>query len=280
MVATISVLSTDVSSICDYYTSKARASYYGAEREGIWFGLGARALNLENRQVDPKVLSKTLIGLNQHGRPLAANAKKKGRVNGLDLTMSVPKSVSALWATAPVDVRIVIEECLHAANDEVLKFVETTLPLIRLGKGGIEKETGSMVSASFLHTLSREEEPQLHVHNVIQNLALSGEGHWFSVNSRILHNWTPALGRVFRCTLAQELIRRLEVKLIRAQRGERLLSWFEILGVPQELLKHWSSRSGQINEIVVDLGGGKNASAIAKGKANLITRRSKSKRLR
>ena len=201
------------------------------------------------------------------------------RVHGYDVTFSVPKSVSVLWAIGSQEIRDRIEQIVESAAHRTLDTLQQHVPLIRRGKGSKQREFGDLVAATFLHFLNRNQEPQAHVHCVIANLAQAPDGKWFGVNSRLLHQWTPTLGRIFRCELAHELQQQLGVELYRPMQSaqtstvhpddrhhkstsgfaesqfatqdrrethKRPVSWFEIKGIPHELLQHFSSRRQEI----------------------------------
>lgn len=282
MVATITTLVSGFAG--DYFTSLAKEDYYlaGGEPPGRWRGEGAVALGLEGI-VDQTSFKNLLAGLRADGveldRRAAANDK---RVPGYDLTFSAPKSVSALWATAPREVQRQIEIAFDVAVNSTLSWLEKNVPLARRGKGGYRREFAELVIAQFNHGTSRVAkgkgfEPQLHCHNVIANVC-GQDGRWSAVNSRELHQWTRSLGPMFRATLAEELQRRLGIGLTRPldSRGQEA-SWFEVAGVPAELCRQWSSRRDEIERLLEGSAGLGAAwsRAQAREAANLATRTTK-----
>jgi conjugative relaxase-like TrwC/TraI family protein len=257
MVASITTLTSPLAG--DYFTSLAKPDYYlaGGEPPGRWRGEGAIALGLEDL-VDQESFKNILAGLSAEGRELdrrlRAGANEK-RVPGYDLTFSAPKSVSALWATAPPEIQRQIEIAFDVAVNSTLTWLEKNVPLARRGKGGYRREFAELVIAQFAHGTSRVAkgkgfEPQLHCHNVIANVC-GQDGRWSGVNSRVLHEWTRSLGPMFRATLAGELQQRLGVGVIRPldSRGQEA-SWFEVAGVPAELCRQWSSRRDEIERLL------------------------------
>ncbi len=198
---------------------------------------------------------------------------------GFDVTFSVPKSVSVLWATSTeVDQRTIEAIVRHSVWD-TLGLLQSTVPLIRRGLGGKDRELAKLAAATFLHITNRDLDPQLHVHSVLANLAKSHDGKWFHLNGHLLHQWTPALGRVFRCNLACALQRELGLEFVRPDGPQaRRESWFEIKGVPTELIDRWSSRRNAIDQ---QLDGrtrqrGHSAAKVRQA-ANLATRKQKIK---
>mgnify|MGYP000432160587 CR=1 FL=1 len=57
-------------------------------------------------------------------------------IAGYDLTQTVPKSVSILWAFADQDTRRAIDECLHQAADMTIGYFEAEYAATRAGAGG------------------------------------------------------------------------------------------------------------------------------------------------
>lgn len=258
MVASITTLNSSFAG--DYFTSLAKEDYYtaGGEPPGRWRGEGTVALGLDGL-VDQTSFKNLLAGLRADGceldRSLRAGANEK-RVPGYDLTFSAPKSVSALWATAPPEIQRHMDIAFDVAVNTTLSWLEQNIPLARRGKGGYRREFAELVIAQFDHGTSRvakgkDFEPQRHRHCVIANVCRGQDGRWSAVNSRALHEWTRSLGPMFRATLAEELQQRLGVGLIRPldSRGQEA-SWFEVAGVPADLCRQWSSRRDEIERLL------------------------------
>lgn len=174
--------------------------------------------------------------------------RKAKRRNALaaDQPYHVPKSVSVLAALVPKH-RPAIECAVVESVTETLHWFERTVPLARRGKAGVNRIHADLIIAQFLHRLSRDEQPHLHVHNVIAMLARGADGKWCKPDSHLIHLWTPTLGRIFRAFLAYKLEVELGLELIRPvdARGRELTS-FEIKGIPQKVLEENSSRRQEL----------------------------------
>lgn len=282
-----------------YFMRLANADYYsgGGEPPGKWYGAGAAALGLTGI-VEALEFAHVLAGRRPDGQeftnkqPAAKNRRKskhrlplrpaRPAVPGFDVCYSPPKSVSVLWAAAAGEQRKAIELSLDLAVKATLDWLASNVSLVRRGKGGRTQQLAELVIAQFDHGTSRKSasgrwEPNLHRHCVIANMARGEDGRWTAVNSRLLHEWTRTLGPMFRATLARELQTRLGVELMRPNdsRGHQA-GWFEIAGVPDALCKHWSSRRGEIEELLsASQGMGNFSAAKARENANLLTRRAK-----
>lgn len=201
-------------------------------------------------------------------------------VAGFDVTFSAPKSVSVLWALSPEDIRFKIEIAVRKAVEATLALAESELPLIRRGKGGQTWEHGKIIAALFEHATSRNEnDPQLHIHALIPNVAVANDGRTFKLNSKVLYPWIRTLGPLFRNTLAAELIDRIGVELEPAKDKAGIeKGWFEIKGVPKELIELFSTRRKELLS-EVELLGTIQSDVKAKDAAALRTRHSKSEQL-
>ncbi|MCY2990842.1 MAG: relaxase domain-containing protein, partial [Planctomycetota bacterium] len=309
MVASIKVMGrqigpASVSAIAEYFTALAGGDYYtgSGEPPGLWFGEGANVLGLQGI-VGYEALVAVLSGEKPVGggrlvrkprrskrsatapvndeKARQENAKSRRRrewVPGFDLTLSVPKSVSGLWAVANPNSRSEIDQAIDQAARQTLAWLEQSVRLTRRGVGGFSEERARLVVAMFHHTVPRNfPEPQRHVHCLIANACCRADGSWATINSRAILNWTRTVGPVFRANLAAELKRRLGLELIRPlDAKQKPATWFEVKGVPATLLSQWSSRSGQIDELLEGIGEktGNNTPA-ARQRANLLTRKPK-----
>ncbi len=293
MTATISVLGRqgDLSPgdiaryfVPDYYTGE------GNEKPGEWCGSAARELGLSGVVgVAPltNVLSgrtpdgtRQLVQIQQQKGTGSKREKRRDRSPGYDLTFSLPKSISALYAVGGNQVRVAIDLAMDRASKKVIQYLETSLPLGRRGKGGCIQEPAKLLVGMFDHFVNRHLEPQRHRHCVIANVCQLEDGAWRSINSPLLHKWTRTLGPMFRSEFAHELSQAglgLELYLPNVGPG-KLKTAFEVRGVPEPLCKHWSSRKAEIDELLAgDEGGLAPTSAKARQEAALSTRESKQK---
>jgi conjugative relaxase-like TrwC/TraI family protein len=283
-----------------YFMNLANSKYFteGGEPPGQWYGRGAASLGLQG-EVDAIAFEHLLAGRRPDGSPFKetrqmknAKQRRKARaatlsvpkhsIPGYDICYSAPKSVSALWAVAPDAMRREIESAFDSSVNSSLAWLESNIPLVRRGRGGIVRQLAELVILQFGHGTSRVTrtggwEPQLHKHCIVVRPAKGEDGRWTSVNSRVLHEWARTLGPMFRATLAHELQSRIGLELICPldNRGNPA-TWFEIAGVPEELCRRWSSRRGEIEELLAaTLGIAGGADAKAREAANLLTRTAK-----
>lgn len=276
-----------------YFLSGVNVNYFseGGNAPGRWFGAGAKSLQLDG-VVEADSFRRLLAGYHpRHDKALVQFLSRKApspdeppssdpppvaHCPGFDLQFSVPKSVSTLWAAAETDLRRDIEVANDRAIKRTLSYAEENLQLTRRGKNGHRRETAKLVVAMFDHVTSRNGDPLLHRHCVINNVCQRHDGTWGTIDSRTLHNWARTLGPLFRSTLAVEL-RKLGLELTEAKTVEgQSRGYFEVAGVPESLIKTWSSRREEMLEHLE--GEGKtlgDATAKAKERAAIHTRAAK-----
>ncbi|MBJ7557019.1 MobF family relaxase [Marinomonas spartinae] len=227
-----------------YYTNLAAEDYYlgSGEPPGEWYGIGCRSLKLHGKTVEKESLEDLINGGAPSGAPLVQNAYSDKRRLGWDCTFSAPKSVSVVWARADDNLRSKIQEAQTIAAKRGIDALERYASFTRRGKAGETLErTAGLVVATFNHCTSREQDPQLHTHAVICNVAPREDDSWGSIDSRKIYQWQKAVGALYRAELAAQM-RQLGFQI------ERDEDSFHVSGVDKELCEHFSKRSKSIRE--------------------------------
>ena len=136
--------------------------------------------------------------------PVGAPAKaERDAVAGFDLTFSVPKSVSVLWALAGPQLRGQLHGAHKQAVEECLGWVESQVVQGRAGHGGVAKVAVKGVMASlFDHWDSRAGDPQLHTHAVLANrVQRISDDEWVTLDSYTLHRYVVAVSEMYNSVL-------------------------------------------------------------------------------
>ncbi|MEX2550628.1 MAG: MobF family relaxase, partial [Nitriliruptoraceae bacterium] len=162
----------------DYYlTAVARGDdgvegYYLAhgEEPGRWLGHGAEQLGLSG-EVTAEQLRAVLDARHPDaGVQLARHPARK--VPGFDHTFRAPKSVSLLWALGDREAAEQVVVAHDAAVDAAIGYLQRTAGFTRRGAGGAETTpVDGFVAAAFRHRTSRADDPLLHTHVLVANLA-------------------------------------------------------------------------------------------------------------
>lgn len=237
-----------------YYEHLAEQDDYylkGQEPPGQWQGKGSEALGLSGA-VSREDFAAALRGYKPGAEgaipeALVQNAGDK-HMAGWDLTFSAPKSVSVLWALAPEDVQAKLATAHDEAVTEALKFVEDHASFTRRGKGGaIQEKVNGLLVSTFQHGTSREQDPQLHTHSFVHNVAERQDGTWGSIDGRNFYHWKMASGAYYRAALAEKM---QEMGFEVRRDGKS----FAVAGVSDTVEKHFSKRRAQIEDVLERMG--------------------------
>jgi conjugative relaxase-like TrwC/TraI family protein len=247
--------------IDDYYAGRG-------ESPGIWVGTGAAELGLHGivsdgrlgvlirgdhprtgerlRRRHPKARTITVERIDRASGTRRLEEKTLRPVAGFDLVFSVPKSVSLLHALGDDETRRVVNEAHAAAWHAALAYLEDEACVVRRGTGGLMRERASgFVAAAYQHRTSRAQDPHLHTHVVVANMALRpSDGKWRAVDGEaILKTYRLAAGYLYQAHLRAELSRSLGVEWDTQRKGMA-----ELRGVPRTVIAEFSTRRAQVVE--------------------------------
>jgi conjugative relaxase-like TrwC/TraI family protein len=230
-----------------YYTRELATDHEAylsghGESPGRWYGAGARSLGLQG-EASPAGFQAMFEGRDPTtgellGRPYGRNA-----VPAFDVVLRPTKSVSILYAVADSATGRAVLTAHHAGLAEAVGYLDEHLGA-RRGHGGVQHVSGQgLLAVGFDHRTSREGDPLLHTHLVVANRVQGPEGRWTALDGRDLYRHRLAADAIYRATYQRELARTLGVEWTPADaHGNR-----ELAGMPQELIRSFSKRTGQIN---------------------------------
>jgi conjugative relaxase-like TrwC/TraI family protein len=261
-----------------YYEQQVAAGlddYYAGRGEspGLWAGGGVGGLGLVGvvdegalgtllRGVDPASGSElrapvrertiTVRTLDLESGEWHEERKRLAPVSGYDLVFSCPKSVSLVHAlTGDERVRREVDGAHETAWQAALGYLEREACVVRRGHGGVGRERGEgFVAAAFRHRTSRAQDPHLHTHVIVANMARSEDGEWRALDGEaILRTYRLAAGYLYEAQLRHELTRRLGVEWTEPVKGMAELSQ-----VPEEAVRAFSTRRQSLLEHMEALG--------------------------
>jgi conjugative relaxase-like TrwC/TraI family protein len=241
----------------DYYAGRG-------ESPGVWVGRGAAELELDGVVGDGELgrliggkhpLSSAELRRHPPRKQITVEridpatgdrtleVKTLSPVAGYDLVFSPPKSVSLLHALGDEEVRQAVNQAHLAAWQAALAYLERRACVTRKGKNGRLRERGSgFVAAAYQHRTSRAQDPHLHTHVIVANMARSPDGVWRALDGEpLLRQYRLAAGYLYQAQLRFELTSSLGVEWREPEQGMA-----EIAGVPETALRAFSQRRAQV----------------------------------
>lgn len=230
--------------------------YLNQEIPGHWYGKGASLLGLkEGQEVTREEFKALLSGKHPQTKRQLTQRKRKDRRPGVDLTFSVPKSVSLAWAINKDErilkaLRLIVRETME-------KDVEPLMHRrVRTGKkvnSREQQQTGKLIFADFLHKTSRPVEnqvdPHLHVHAFVINWTEENGTHYAGEFAEIMRQ-RPSLQAKFESRLARHLQNELgyQVESTQYRQSGKLKRGWEIKGIDRTTIEKFSARTGIVEE--------------------------------
>ena len=249
------------------------------EAPGVWQGSWAEELGLHG-VVGANSLRALVTGHDpKTGTDLLAGHRDR-KVRAIDVTLSVPKSVSLLWAFGTEATSTKVSIAVADATTTALGFLEERSAVARAQQGGVRRRvpTSGFAVATFAHRTSRAGDPQLHTHCLIPNMVRRVDGEFVAFDANPLHVWAKATGTVFLNELERLLTERLGVAWGPDRNGSR-----ELVGFDREQLRAFSKRTTAIEthleaagEMVFD---SKTQRMRADDRASITTRDAKDRKL-
>jgi len=236
---------SDALSRSDYYVSGDKQ-----ELQGLFLGRLADRLGLTGA-----VTKEAFFSLCENINPLTGKSLtprvKDNRIIGYDINFHVPKSCSILHALSGDD--HILRAFQKSARDTMQEVEADSKTRVR--KGGIynDRNTGELIYAEFIHQTARPldghlPDPHLHAHFFLFNAT------WDEKEQKIKAGKFRDIKRDMPWYQAQ-FIKRLADNLIdQGYQIRRTEHSFEIVGVPQEVIAHFSKRTNEIGRVANEKG--------------------------
>ncbi|MDQ1536825.1 MAG: hypothetical protein QOE58_1218, partial [Actinomycetota bacterium] len=172
----------------------------------------------------------------------AAGRKAPAAVVGYDITFSVPKSVSILWARADPVRQAQILAAIEQAIAVGMAYIEDNAAWV--GRGKFRRRATGVVAAAYLHATSRALDPQLHCHVVVANMAESPAGSIVALDGRPVYAHSLAAGYLAAAELRHQMALTMGVEWETVERGLA-----DVAGVGGAAITEMSTRAEEINEL-------------------------------
>ena len=242
----------------------------GGRSNVSWIGdAGSRGFGGVPTQEDAHLL---LNGMAADGERLLPSAT----VQGLDLTFSMVKDVSVLYAISGPAVKAAIDEVRAGTLNRIVEVLERDLLVVRRGSGRREDErevqpASGLVGIRYEHSYNREGDPQLHDHVMVSTVVRNPDGAYQRMWISDMREFRRTLGYRHEAELREALSRRLpgiEWGPV-AENGTA-----HIMQVPASLREAMSTRATEIKEQtdVWEIANGRRANSAVKQMITLQTR--------
>jgi conjugative relaxase-like TrwC/TraI family protein len=209
-------------------------------------------------------IARPTVKLGPDGKPLLKDNGQAvfnadgSRVMCHDFTYSPPKAFSLLFAmashTEQKRLRAALAEANERAMDYLSEFAETRTG--SASQGTLKSEHADIVRSAHVHFASREQDPQLHVHNVLYNIAQGEDGKFRTLETRgILAARKDAdrLATAHLASLAQSMGYQVEAVDLLDRKGNAsgATSW-TLAGMDKNMERAWSKRRVMIEEYMAE----------------------------
>ena len=231
-----------------FYANHLAANDYYSEHEkvtGFWRGSLAERFGLTGQEVTGSVFSLFQRNINPAMGDSLTQKKVSGGPRFFDFQVAAPKSVSVMS---------LFDERLIAAHQSAVReamYELEALAAVRIRNGenvrtNNHENTGKLIYAEFMHDTSRALDPQLHTHNVVCNVTFA-EGKYKALETLEMCKAIRYAGKVYHNALARQC-RELGYDLVPVLDKRQNVLWFDLAGVPSEVMERFSKRRKQIEE--------------------------------
>lgn len=168
-------------------------------------------------------------------------------VAGLDVTVSLVKSASLLYAFGDDKVKADVMAAHHAGVRAMLVHLERHGAFTRVGAGGLRQiETAGLAAMVFDHRMSRERDPQIHAHVVVsakvRTVGRDGAEQWLALDGKAFYQATTAARIAYERAVEHSLARSRGVRFA-ARAGSDIR---EIVGIGADNLRQYSKRRAAV----------------------------------
>ncbi len=236
--------------------------YMGEAIRGTLHGKGTQILGLdEGGIVTSEAFKRLLRGHHPATNEQLAQRVRKDRRPCLDLTFSVPKSVSALYAVN--EDHAILEAFGEAVKETMERDVEPLAARrVRSGEHAWSQQqqsTGNLLYAKFLHRTARpvdgKVDPHLHFHCIVFNHT-TDDGTHYALEPEQIFRQRYSLQAKFEARLARKLKFNLgyDVERVSFRQSGKLKKGWEIKGIDRSTIEKFSRRTAEIEAKAKELG--------------------------
>ncbi|OQW69117.1 MAG: hypothetical protein BVN34_06340 [Proteobacteria bacterium ST_bin12] len=221
------------------------------ERKPEFIGKLAALYALNNKDFDKKDFNKIYNGFKPNGQKAIRSAGSEDHQAGQEMCLTLPKSLSVLYATAPEEVREKLMNIIHDSSDEVMTNVQNLLmPSNQRSeyRNNLIHDKTEMVASKFTHYENRNLDPHIHLHIQVYNQAMfhyaNGKSKTMAVDYKKLLAHQKELSEQVNFLIICKL-KDLGINIIPDEINTHS---FKVEGVPHDVCVNLSERSQEIAE--------------------------------
>ena len=229
----------------DYYAGRGEAP-------GVWLGPGAERLGLQG-EVQRDDLVRVLEGRHPATGDELGRHHARQRNVAFDVTFSVPKSVSLLYAFGDPETRRLVLNAMDEGGRAAHEYLQRHAAWGRVFNRtthAVERVPAKLVTAAFVHRTARPVtrgdgrttvDPQLHIHLLVASFVRRANGTWGQLYSEPLYAHAAAASAVGHAVTRSALVQNLGVRVRTNPNGT-----YELEGFTSAQLAEFSQRHAQV----------------------------------
>lgn len=237
------------------------ATYYATPTPARWICVGSEMAE-DGSEIKPGEITAAFAGhapnsswkVDRNGQryqstEIASNVNDPDRRAATDVTVSQPKSVSALIRCAELDGQADLANSLRQAQSEVINDLvrhaaQIGLVRTRRGHGGSESEVPKdFMVAAVPHSKSRAGDPQEHFHLLFFNGCVREDGTTGTLDLSELVSHKFYLQGLYASGMAKKLS---SLGFAVVPKGQNPRGQWELAGSPEKLIQAWSKRRAEV----------------------------------
>ncbi len=229
-----------------YFVSIANGNGIGIDEPGSWLEASKRVLGVDG-EVSHSQLADLVEGINPDTFSCLDQRAAKRKIGHFDLVFAAPKSVSILALCAGDEIYSKVLDAHESSVEKALNWAGRHAVSVAGPIPGDEHNVSStgILGAQFIHRTSRKNDPHLHSHIVMPNLAQGVDGHWGSARTRQLFLNSRYVGEIYQCHLREKMTKDLGVNWTRFRNGVA-----DLQGIGPEVIRNFSKRSQEITRLL------------------------------
>lgn len=220
----------------------------GLEDRGIWTPQASELLGLKD-EVTQSQFQDFVVGIDPVNHEPFERGLSPRKNAGYDFLFSAPKSVSILGLLSAPEVENKVRDAHDVSVRKAMDFISSNCLYVSRSYDGqlTELKTTGILGATFYHKTSRLNDPHIHSHAVIANLAQGTDSRFSAARLRTAFLLKRHVSSIYHISLRNELTNSLNISWDRYRYGLA-----EISGIDSGTIFAFSKRRRELLEFYSD----------------------------